>query len=78
MNKNEGSPTTPETELEHQRVKDLMTQVESFLKFAVKGTAPEVLVREVSEFDRRLASFMADSHYSKKIRSLRKKLKEIA
>lgn len=42
---------------EELRQRDILVQVERFLKYAAKGTAPEVLQAEAAEWSRRLAGF---------------------
>jgi|GEM_PF-6803728 hypothetical protein len=79
MNDNEllASNISNGRDLEQQRMKDLILQVESFLKFAVKGTSSTALAGEAAEFSKRLTNFLNDPSYSKKIRRLLTKLKKI-
>jgi len=42
---------------DRMRFRDLLLQVERFLKYAPSGTAPEVLSTEAREFERRLDAF---------------------
>jgi len=61
---------------DRMRFRDLVLQVERFLKYATKGTNPEVLKREASEFERRFDGFGAEFDQSK-IHKLRRKLQRI-
>ncbi len=61
---------------EKMRFRDLVNQVERFLKYATKGTDPEVLRREAHEFDQRLAGFKDDLDH-RAIRKLHRRLREI-
>ena len=61
---------------EQMRYRDLVLQVERFLKFATKGTDPVVLAREALEFDRRLAK-IENSTNDRNIRKLRSRLERI-
>lgn len=58
------------------RFRDLVLQVERFLKYAPKGTDSEVLRREAREFDRRLGEFGGEIDRSK-IRRLQEKLRKL-
>ncbi len=58
------------------RFRDLVKQVERFLKYATKGTDPEVLRREAQDFDQRLAVFQNGLNH-RVIRKLQRKLQEI-
>jgi len=61
---------------EMMRLRDLIKQVERFLKYASKGTDPEVLRREAQEFDHRLVRF-GNGPNPRIIRKLHRKLREI-
>ena len=61
---------------ERVRFRDLILQVERFLKYASKGTAPELLAREAQEFDRRLDEFGQRFGYSR-VNKLRRKLQNL-
>ena len=55
--------------------RDLILKVERFLKYASKGTAPELVAREAQEFDRRLDEFGQHFGYSR-VDKLRDKLQK--
>ena len=61
---------------EQMRFRDLVLQIERFLKYASKGTAPEVLSKEARTFSERLNVFY-DGFDQSKIRKLQKKLQKI-
>ncbi len=58
------------------RYRDFVLQVKRFLKYAPRGTNPEILRREALEFDRRLATF-ENSFDGSTIRKLREQLRKI-
>ena len=64
-----------ETE-ERMRFRDLVLQVERFLKYAPKGTNPDVLSREAREFNRRVGEFEIRFDNSK-VGKLQRRLKEL-
>lgn len=58
---------------ETMRYRDLVLQVERFLKYATKGTSPDMVKRQAREFDDRLSAF--DPAYEpRKVRRLRRRL----
>ena len=63
---------------EKMRFRDFMLQVERFLKYAPKGTNPEVLSREAEEYSRRLDGFGTrfDSPRVRKLQKTRRGLSE--
>ena len=61
---------------EKMRFRDLVLQVERFLKYAPKGTAPETLKREAKEFSERLAEFRHGFDLSK-VTKLQARLRKI-
>jgi hypothetical protein len=70
---------TKETVISQQeqiRYKDLLLQVQRFLKFGTKGTAREVVDRQAKEFDLRLSAFV-QSYETRKVSRLRQKLKPL-
>ena len=70
---------TKETQVPQQelmRYKDLLLQVQRFLKFGTKGTARVVVERQAKEFDLRLSHF-AQTYETRKVSQLRRKLKQI-
>jgi hypothetical protein len=58
------------------RYKDLLLQVQRFLKFGTKGTANEVAARQAKEFDLRLSVF-EQTYETRKVSRLRRKLKPL-
>jgi hypothetical protein len=58
------------------RFRDLVLQIERFLKYAPKGTDLEILRREAREFDRRLVPFGERFGHSK-VRKLQNRLRKI-
>ena len=58
------------------RYKDLLLQVQRFLKFGTKGTAEEVAARQAKEFDLRLSAF-EQTYETRKVSQLRRKLKPL-
>ena len=56
------------------RYRDIILQVERFLKFGTRGTAREVIERQAKEFDARLSAF-PETYEARKVSKLRKKLK---
>ena len=61
---------------EKMRFRDLVLQVERFLKYAPKGTSPETLACEAKEFSDRLSKFHVEFDQSK-VQKLQEKLKKI-
>jgi hypothetical protein len=61
---------------EQMRFRDLVLQVERFLKYASKGTSPEVLRKQARDFAERLSVFK-DGFDQSKIRRLSEKLDRI-
>ena len=64
-----------ETE-ERMRFRDLVLQVERFLRYAPKGTNPAVLSREAREFNRRLDGF-GHRFGNSKVGKLQRRRKEL-
>ena len=62
--------------LDLMRYKDLLLQVQRFLKFGTKGTAKEVIASQAKEFDLRL-SVIEPTYETRKVSQLRKKLKQL-
>jgi hypothetical protein len=58
---------------EQMRFRDLVLQVERFLKYGTKGTAPDVVRREARSFSERLNVFQ-DGFDQSKIKKLKAKL----
>jgi len=58
------------------RYKDLLLQVQRFLKFGTKGTAEEVAARQAKEFDLRLSAF-EQTYETRKVSQLRRRLKPL-
>ena len=70
---------TNEPQISHQelmRYKDLLLQVQRFLKFGTKGTAEEVAARQAKEFDLRLSAF-EQTYETRKVSQLRRRLKPL-
>ena len=61
---------------EQMRFRDLVLQVERFLRYASKGTSPEVLRKQARDFSERLSVFK-DGFDQSKIRKLSEKLNKI-
>lgn len=61
---------------EQMRFRDLVLQVERFLKYAPKGTSPETLRREAKEFSQRLSKF-EDGYDQSKVQKLQARLRKI-
>jgi len=61
---------------EQMRFRDLVLQVERFLKYAPKGTLPETLRHEAEEFSNRLLEFQKGFDLAK-IRKLQARLSKI-
>ena len=64
------------SQLELMRYKDLLLQVQRFLKFGTRGTAREVVERQAKEFDLRLSTF-EQIYETRKVSQLRRKLKPL-
>lgn len=62
---------------EHMRFRDLVLQIERFLKYASRGTSPEVLLNEAQIFSERMNAFQ-DGFDQSKIDKLKEKLRKIA
>ena len=62
---------------EHMRFRDLVLQIERFLKYAQKGTSPKTFSKEARVFSDRLNVFQ-DGFDQSKIRKLNDKLRKIA
>ena len=71
-----GMPTNPVDTEERMRFRDLILQVERFLKYAPQGTDTEVLSREAREFNRRLDEFGRQFDNSK-VGKLQRRLREL-
>lgn len=61
---------------ETMRYRDLLLQVQRFLKYGTKGTAAGVVQRQAKEFDLRLSA-LVESYESRKVSRLREKLKRL-
>jgi hypothetical protein len=64
------------SQIELMRYKDLLLQVQRFLKFGTRGTAREVARRQAKEFDLRLSIF-EQIYETRKVSQLRRKLKPL-
>ncbi len=62
--------------MELMRYKDLLLQVQRFLKFGTTGTAREVVERQAKDFDLRLSTF-EQIYETRKVSQLRRKLKPL-
>jgi hypothetical protein len=61
---------------EQMRFRDLVLQVERFLKYGSKGTAPDVVRKEARSFSERLNVFQ-DGFDQSKIKKLKEKLSKM-
>ena len=64
------------SQIELMRYKDLLLQVQRFLKFGTRGTANEVVKRQAKEFDLRLSTF-EQIYETRKVSQLRRNLKPL-
>jgi hypothetical protein len=58
------------------RYKDLLLQVQRFLKFGTRGTAADLVEKQAKEFDLRLSTF-EDIYETRKVNRLRRRLKPL-
>lgn len=60
---------------ERMRFRDLVLQIERFIRFAPKGTSRDTLVREAKEFHNRISAF--EKLDGPKVRGLERRLEKI-
>ena len=61
---------------ELMRYKDILLQVQRFLKFGTKGTAREAVQRQARDFDLRLSAFI-QTYEPRKVSQVRRELKSL-